>query len=101
MARTRPWPAGARPEPLGRVIGEEQVVTAADRLVANTADETHELVDLYGADPGRVSVVPPGVDLDVFDPRAPGGRAGPRRPPRPPPCGAVPVSVGPVPPPQG
>jgi D-inositol-3-phosphate glycosyltransferase len=70
---------GDTPEPLGRVIGEEQVVAAADRLVANTRDEARELVDLYGADPARVAVVPPGVDLDLFTPKARGGRPGARR----------------------
>ena len=71
--------AGDRPEPAGRVIGEEQVVAAADRLVANTAAEARELVDLYGADPSRVAVVPPGVDLDVFEPQGDAGRARARR----------------------
>jgi D-inositol-3-phosphate glycosyltransferase len=71
--------AGDTPEPLGRVIGEEQVVAAADRLVANTGDEARELLDLYAADPTRVGVVPPGVDLDVFTARARGGRPGARR----------------------
>ncbi len=70
---------GDSPEPPGRVIGEEQVVAAADRLVANTGDEARELVELYGADPGRVSVVSPGVDLDLFTPKARGGRPGARR----------------------
>jgi D-inositol-3-phosphate glycosyltransferase len=59
---------GDTPEPAMRLIGEEQVVAAADRLVANTDDEAHELVDLYGADPSRVDVVHPGVDLDQFTP---------------------------------
>ena len=59
---------GDTPEPAGRVIGEEQVVGAADRLVANTAEEARQLVGLYAADPGRLAVVPPGVDLEVFRP---------------------------------
>jgi D-inositol-3-phosphate glycosyltransferase len=70
---------GDRPEPQVRVIGEEQVVAAADRLIANTGEEAGQLVDLYGADPDRVAVVPPGVDLDVFSPGGPGGRAAARR----------------------
>jgi len=57
---------GDAPEPAGREIGEAQVVDAADRLVANTAGEARELVDLYSADPGKVRVVSPGVDLDLF-----------------------------------
>ncbi|HEV7209104.1 MAG TPA: D-inositol-3-phosphate glycosyltransferase [Mycobacteriales bacterium] len=55
-------------EPLARLVGEEQVVAAADRLLASTVEEAGELVDLYDADPERVSVVPPGVDLEVFRP---------------------------------
>jgi D-inositol-3-phosphate glycosyltransferase len=57
---------GDTPEPLGREIGEAQVVAAADRLVANTVGEADELVELYDADPGKVRVVSPGVDLDLF-----------------------------------
>jgi D-inositol-3-phosphate glycosyltransferase len=57
---------GDAPEPAGRVIGEEQVVAAADRLIANTELEAGDLISLYGADPDRVAVVSPGVDLDVF-----------------------------------
>jgi D-inositol-3-phosphate glycosyltransferase len=63
---------GDRPEPKGRVIGEEQVVAEADRLVANTPTEARELIDLYAAGSGRVSVVPPGVDLERFTPPATG-----------------------------
>lgn len=59
---------GDRPEPTGREIGEEQVVAAADRLLANTTSEAAELIDLYDARPERVAVVPPGVDLDGFRP---------------------------------
>jgi D-inositol-3-phosphate glycosyltransferase len=57
---------GDPPEPAGREIGEAQVVDAADRLVANTMGEADELVDLYDADPGKVRVVSPGVDLELF-----------------------------------
>lgn len=55
-------------EPRGREIGEAQVVAAADRLVANTDDEARELIGHYAADPARVEVIHPGVDLDVFRP---------------------------------
>ena len=57
-----------QPEPPARLIGEEQVVEAADRLVANTDDEAKQLIDLYDADPAKVAVVHPGVDLDAFRP---------------------------------
>ncbi|MEU2616135.1 D-inositol-3-phosphate glycosyltransferase [Micromonospora sp. NPDC007271] len=65
--------AGDRPEPKARVIGEEQVVAEADRLVANTRVEARDLITRYDADPTRVAVVRPGVDLDRFRP-APGDR---------------------------
>ena len=61
---------GDTPEPVARLIGEEQVVEAADMLVANTDIEAKQLIELYDADPGRVEVVHPGVDLDVFRPVA-------------------------------
>jgi D-inositol-3-phosphate glycosyltransferase len=60
---------GDTPEPAARLIGEEQVVQAADLLVANTDIEAKQLVNLYDADPTRVEVIHPGVDLDVFRPR--------------------------------
>lgn len=59
---------GDPPEPMVRVIGEDQVVAEADRLVANTDAETRQLVELYGADPTRTVVIPPGVDLARFTP---------------------------------
>jgi len=59
---------GDVPEPSARVIGESQVIEAADRLVANTDEEARQLVELYDADPCRVATVTPGVDLDVFSP---------------------------------
>jgi len=57
---------GDTAEPLGRILGEEEIVRLADRLVANTDEERRELIDLYGADPSRVAVVHPGVDSTVF-----------------------------------
>lgn len=55
-------------EPMARVIGEQQVVDCADLVVANTAAEGQQLINLYGADPDRLRVVSPGVDLTVFQP---------------------------------
>jgi len=59
---------GDAPEPRARIIGEEQVVAEADRLIASTDDEARQLVDLYGATPEQVRTVAPGVDLDTFHP---------------------------------
>ncbi|MCW6005213.1 D-inositol-3-phosphate glycosyltransferase [Micromonospora sp. CPCC 205371] len=69
---------GDRPEPLGRVVGEEQVIGVADRLVANTQVEARDLIDGYEADPQRVAVVEPGVDLERFQPAAAGREAAAR-----------------------
>jgi len=60
--------AGDTPEPLARLIGEEQVVEASDMLIASTDFEAKQLINLYDADPSRVEVVHPGVDLSVFRP---------------------------------
>ncbi|MCD9196688.1 D-inositol-3-phosphate glycosyltransferase [Aeromicrobium wangtongii] len=57
---------GDAAEPMGRVYGEEEIVRLADRLIANTEEERRELIELYGADPERVAVVHPGVDIEVF-----------------------------------
>src|SRR5690606_15903494 len=67
---------GDQPEPRARLIGEEQVVEAADRLVANADDEAEQLRVLYGADPAKVVTINPGVDLDRF---SPGDRIAARR----------------------
>lgn len=61
---------GDAPEPTARIIGEEQVVAAADMLIANTDEEAKDLINCYSADPGCVEVVQPGVDLTMFSPRS-------------------------------
>jgi D-inositol-3-phosphate glycosyltransferase len=55
-------------EPATREYGEEQVVRFADALIANTDAEAAALVSLYDAEPGKVQVVAPGVDLERFAP---------------------------------
>jgi D-inositol-3-phosphate glycosyltransferase len=59
---------GDAPEPPLRTVGEQQVVDEADRLIVNTDDEARQLLSLHHADPARIDVVHPGVDLDVFRP---------------------------------
>lgn len=66
--KNRDLAEGDQPEPAVRLIGEQQVVDAADRLIANTSVEADELIDLYDARPSLVDVVHPGVDLDIFTP---------------------------------
>lgn len=60
-----------RREPRGREIGEEQIAAEADLLIAATETEARQWVGLYDADPDRVAVVPPGVDVKAY---TPGGR---------------------------
>lgn len=59
---------GEIPEPMIRVQGESQVVSAAQALIANTDAEAASLVSLYEACPDNVSVVTPGVNLEKFSP---------------------------------
>ncbi|BBX04873.1 D-inositol 3-phosphate glycosyltransferase [Mycolicibacterium moriokaense] len=66
---------GDAPEPPLRAVGEQQVVDEADRLIVNTETEAQQLVSLHNADPARIDVVHPGVDLEVF---TPGDRAAAR-----------------------
>ena len=75
------WPRATGPSPTLRIIGEQQVVDAADRLVANTEAERDDLVSCTTPIPHLVDVVLPGVDLDVFHAAAglrPASRAGVR-----------------------
>jgi D-inositol-3-phosphate glycosyltransferase len=59
---------GEEPEPPVRLAGEERVVSTADLLLAATPSEARELVDLYGAAPSKVRIVPHGVDRSRFHP---------------------------------
>ncbi len=59
---------GDTPEPMTRQIGEHQVVQEADRLVANTADERRQLIEIHDADPARIDVIAPGADLHRYRP---------------------------------
>jgi D-inositol-3-phosphate glycosyltransferase len=60
--------AGDEPEPPTRLAGEERVAAAADCLLAPTPVEARQLVELYGAAPARVRLVPYGVDRARFHP---------------------------------
>ena len=58
----------AEREPPLRIAVETQIVRFADRLVAPTPLEKAQLTWLYGADPRKITVIPCGVDLDLFQP---------------------------------
>lgn len=55
-------------EPARRVQAETEVIACSDAILANCAAEVTQLVELYGADPSRIEVVPPGVDHAFFSP---------------------------------
>jgi D-inositol-3-phosphate glycosyltransferase len=54
-----------------RIQGESRAIEIADRIVASTSTEKQQLEDLYGADPSKIEVIPPGVDLHHFYPIPP------------------------------
>jgi D-inositol-3-phosphate glycosyltransferase len=60
---------GDRPEPRIRLDGERSTIRGADRILAPTPVEAAHLVGLYGADPERIRIVPPGVDRVMFVPK--------------------------------
>jgi D-inositol-3-phosphate glycosyltransferase len=66
---------GEAPESDLRLAAEQAVIADADRVLAPTPAEAAQLVGLYGADPGCVRLVPPGVDHLLF---VPGDRASAR-----------------------
>ena len=68
LVKNQTLAAGARPEPALRIRVESEIAAQADLLIASTEDERSDLVRLYGAEPDRVAVVPPGVDLSMFQP---------------------------------
>jgi D-inositol-3-phosphate glycosyltransferase len=53
-----------------RIEGEQAVLRLADRIVVSTPAELAQLNWLYGADMSKVTVIPPGVDLNRFQPIA-------------------------------
>lgn len=55
-------------EEVQRARAEVQVVGCSDAILASSLDEAAQLERLYGADPARIEVVPPGVDHEVFSP---------------------------------
>lgn len=51
-----------------RLAGEYQVMILADKLIAATPAEETQLIDLYDARPEKIAIIPPGVDLERFQP---------------------------------
>jgi D-inositol-3-phosphate glycosyltransferase len=55
-------------EPIKRIEAEAEVIACSDAILASCSAEVSQLVELYGARPERVEVVPPGVDHAFFSP---------------------------------
>ena len=68
---------GDTPEPAARIIGEEQVVEAADMLIANTDTEAKQLINLYDACARPRRGGPPGRRPRGVPPARPGRRTAP------------------------
>ena len=56
------------PEPARRVQAETEVIGCSDAILASCTAEASQLTQLYGADPTRIEIVPPGVDHAFFSP---------------------------------
>ena len=70
LVKNRHLARGAAAEPAERLQAEAHIASRADLIVASTEFERQDLVDLCGARPDRVRVIPPGVDLQTFHPLA-------------------------------
>jgi D-inositol-3-phosphate glycosyltransferase len=73
LARVKAETGDAEPE--RRVRAEADVIGCSDAILASCRAEAEQLVRLYGADPSRIELVPPGVDHAFF---SPGDRLGAR-----------------------
>jgi D-inositol-3-phosphate glycosyltransferase len=74
LARVKAETGDAEPE--RRVRAESEVIGCSDAILASCQAEASQLVELCGADPTRIEIVPPGVDHAFF---SPGGRQGARQ----------------------
>ena len=73
LARVKAESGDAEPE--RRVRSEVEIIGCSDAILASCTEEAAQIERLYGAIPGRVEIVPPGVDHAFF---SPGDRRGAR-----------------------
>ncbi|WP_203993818.1 glycosyltransferase, partial [Sphaerisporangium rufum] len=66
----RRWQGGADTSPAGRAAAERDLARDVDAVIATCSDEVRELRAM-GTPHARISVVPCGVDLDLFTPDGP------------------------------
>jgi D-inositol-3-phosphate glycosyltransferase len=55
-------------EPELRIDSEREVISICDRIIASTTKEAEDIVKHYGASPDKITVIPCGVNLDLFKP---------------------------------
>jgi D-inositol-3-phosphate glycosyltransferase len=51
-----------------RIVTERQLMNLSDRLIAATPLEKNQLIECYEADPSKIDIAPPGVNLNLFQP---------------------------------
>lgn len=66
-----PLSDGEPPESRSRVAGEAMLAQRSDAIITVSTAEARTVIERCGADPDRVVVIPPGVDLAQFRPAAP------------------------------
>ncbi len=54
--------------PHRRAEAEASVIDCSDAVLASCTVEAEQIASLYGGDPGRIRIVPPGVDHAIFGP---------------------------------
>ncbi len=55
-------------EPELRIVTETEAMRDLHRVITSTEKEKEEIVRLYGTEPGKIGVVPCGVNMDLFKP---------------------------------
>ncbi len=55
-------------EPKYRIAGERVVARGADAVIAASESERDTLIEEYGVSPNAISVIPCGVDTEMFRP---------------------------------
>ena len=68
LARTKQRARAGERETEQRAIAEQRVIDSADALVVSTHIEREDIGGLYGTNGTPIEVIPPGVDLSLFQP---------------------------------
>ncbi len=69
VARLKQLANPREPEPTLRLEMEQRLIQQADHIISPTADERAQVIRSCGAPASKVSVIPCGVDLDLFTPQ--------------------------------